>query len=393
MEAGAPLRLRTRGMAMKDGSMRIGKWAATAVVAAALAGFAPGPERGFAPGGAALAQSAPLGGTIQTLSDGSRIMTMPDGRRFLLPAPAPQTGSWPPAPTQVYAAPQGYAPPQGYAAPTYAAPAPAVYAAPTYAAPTYAAPTYAAPTYVAPTPSARPAAAPAPASAAPRMSTPSGGFAPSVLSGGPYTTSTHVSRRESDQSSGFNPADPSMYVTTQNGRTPVPPTIELNIAHATQEQPLWCWAAAAQQALGWANRGHAPAQCEIVARVHGLDAAACCADPKGVCNLTGEIPEIIQLIRSFGGKAETAPVPRQPKPIFDAVAKGQTMLIRLRPQPREQAVGIRHMIVVRGVEWFRMPNGRLQATLLYNDPLGDDQRGVAFDEIVGFFEQAMVASP
>jgi len=74
------------------------------------------------------------------------------------------------------------------------------------------------------------------------------------------------------------------------------------------------------------------------------------------------------------------------------VSTGDTLLIRLRPAPHDEAVGIRHMIVVRGIEWLRLPNNQLQATLLYNDPLGANERAVNFDEIEGFFEQALVIS-
>ncbi|MDD2867995.1 hypothetical protein [Neomegalonema sp.] len=346
--------------------MRIGKWAAAAAFSALAASFAPGGPGVVERGGVAQAQGyaqqgAPLGGTIHPLPDGQRLLVTPDGRRYLLP-PAPQAQQgWPPAPTPVTVAPPAWQ------APAWTPPQPVPTPAPR-------------PTYAAPAPAPAPNFSPIPGQTG-------------VAGRGAYTTSTHVSRRESDQSTGYRAGDPRMYANSSDGRTPVPPTIELNIAPSTQEESLWCWAAAAQQAVGWANRGRAPAQCEIVATVHGLDAAACCADPKSVCNVTGEIPEIIQLVRRFGGQAQTAPVPRTPREIQEAVAQNKAMLIRLRPQPREEAVGIRHMIIVRGLEWFRMPNGRIQAKLLYNDPLGDGQRAVDFDEIVGFFEQAMVVSP
>ncbi len=369
--------------------MRIGKWAAAAAVLALLAGATGVAGPGL---GEAQAQNvqygAPLGGTIHALPDGGRMLVAPDGRRFLLPpaAPVQQGGAWPPAPTVATVAPPHYVAPAP--APSYVAPAPAPNAG-GYSGPTYSLP-----------PStqehrsywpgrAAPSATPAPQPARNFSAIPGNN---GVANRGPYVSATHTSRRESDQSSGFQPGDPRMYAHSQDRRTPVPPTIELNIAPSQQEESLWCWAAAAQQAVGWANRGKAPAQCEIVAMVHGIDAAACCADPKGVCNVTGEIPEIIQLVRRFGGQAQNVAVPRTPKEVYDTISQNKTLLIRLRPQPREQAVGIRHMIVVRGVEWFRMPNGRIQAKLLYNDPLGEDQRAVDFDEILGFFEQAMVVS-
>ncbi len=170
-----------------------------------------------------------------------------------------------------------------------------------------------------------------------------------------------------------------------------PPAIEYHIPHIPQEEPLWCWAAAAQQAIGWVNKGRAPAQCAIVALAHGMDVQACCADREGICARTGEIPAIAKLVKKFGGEArELAIVPRDPKTVYDILARGETLLIRLRPAPHDEAVGIRHMIVVRGVEWLRLPNNQLQATLLYNDPLGAGERAVNFDEIEGFFEQALV---
>lgn len=172
-----------------------------------------------------------------------------------------------------------------------------------------------------------------------------------------------------------------------------PPAIEYQIPHIPQEEPLWCWAAAAQQAIGWVNNGRAPSQCAIVALAHGMDVQACCADREGICARTGEIPAIEKLVERFGGQArELATVPRDPKVIYDILRAGDTLLIRLRPAPHEEAVGIRHMIVVRGVEWLRLPNNQLQATLLYNDPLGAGERAVNFDEIEGFFEQALVIS-
>ena len=170
-----------------------------------------------------------------------------------------------------------------------------------------------------------------------------------------------------------------------------PPSIEYEIPHIPQEEPLWCWAAAAQQAIGWVNNGRAPAQCAIVAMAHGIDVETCCDDRKGVCARTGEIPAIADLVRRYGGQAaETATVPRKPQEVYDILQTGATLLIRLRPAPHDAAVGIRHMIVVRGIEWLRLPNGRLEATLFYNDPLGSGYRAVSFAEIEGFFEQALI---
>ena len=171
----------------------------------------------------------------------------------------------------------------------------------------------------------------------------------------------------------------------------IPRTVEYNIPHLPQEEQLWCWAAAAQQTIGWVNRGYAPTQCAIVALGHGLDIEKCCGDRRGICHRTGEIPTIERLIEGFGGYAEQmAIVPRDPKRIYDIVRGGATLLIRLRPQPHDAAVGIRHMIVVRGIEWDPLPNGKLSARLLYNDPLGSGYRSVSFESIVGFFEEALL---
>ena len=181
-----------------------------------------------------------------------------------------------------------------------------------------------------------------------------------------------------------------VYSSIADPNAPVPPGIDYNIPHLPQEEPLWCWAAAAQQAIGWVNRGRAPTQCAVVALAHGIDVDACCSDKEGICAKTGEIPQIAKLIKHFGGDAVEISVPRDPKLIYNLLQQGKTLLIRLRPDRGEDAIGIRHMIVVRGMEWLRFPNGRLVATLLYNDPLGDDQRAVTFDEIEPFFEQALM---
>ncbi len=198
-----------------------------------------------------------------------------------------------------------------------------------------------------------------------------------------------VSARASTASNPFTiPTRPSNAAYYQGA---TPPAIEYHIPHLPQEEPLWCWAAAAQQAIGWVNNGRAPAQCAIVALAHGISVEECCADRDGICAKTGEIPAIAKLVNRFGGQArELATVPRDPKQIYDILKQGDTLLIRLRPAPHDQAVGIRHMIVVRGIEWLRLPNNQLQATLLYNDPLGAGERAVNFDEIEGFFEQALL---
>lgn len=170
-----------------------------------------------------------------------------------------------------------------------------------------------------------------------------------------------------------------------------PAAIEYEIPHIPQEEPLWCWAAAAQQAIGWVNHGQAPAQCAIVAMAHGISAEDCCNDRDGICARTGEIPAIAALVRRYGGQAaEAATVPRDPMQVYEILQSGATLLIRLRPAPHDAAVGIRHMIVVRGIEWIRLPNGTLEATLFYNDPLGSGYRAVSFGEIEGFFEQALI---
>jgi len=171
----------------------------------------------------------------------------------------------------------------------------------------------------------------------------------------------------------------------------LPPTFEYNIPHLPQEEPLWCWAAAAQQAIGWVNKGYAPTQCAIVALANGIDVKTCCGDREGVCAKTGEIPAIGRLVSMFGGQAyELASVPRQAEQIQNIIENGQTLLIRLRPAPHAEAAGIRHMIVVRGIEWTVLPNQRKAANLLYNDPLGSGIRSVTLDSIVGFFEQALI---
>lgn len=171
----------------------------------------------------------------------------------------------------------------------------------------------------------------------------------------------------------------------------LPPTLEYNIPHLPQEEPLWCWAAAAQQAIGWVNKGYAPTQCAIVALAHGLNVKECCGDREGICARTGEIPAIGKLVSLFGGEAyELASVPRKAEQIHNIIRNGQTLLIRLRPAPHDQAAGIRHMIVVRGIEWTSDPSTRYGANLLYNDPLGSGIRSVSFDSIVGFFEQALI---
>ena len=243
--------------------------------------------------------------------------------------------------------------------------------------------------------------APAPKAIAPRRSTGGrfqviGGNA-EVADSSSYAPSSSFAPRDAQIELAAAKSDPFSIPTTVGSQpyyqNSTPPSIEYHIPHIPQEEPLWCWAAAAQQAIGWVNKGRAPSQCAIVALAHGLDVNECCADRKGICARTGEIPAIEILVERFGGEAtELAKVPRDPKTIYNILRQGDTLLIRLRPAPHDEAVGIRHMIVVRGIEWLRLPNNQLYATLIYNDPLGAGERAVNFDEIEGFFEQALVIS-
>jgi len=329
--------------------------------------------------------------------------------------------------TTAYAPPRSVALPQSRVAydapsPLYLPPAARVSAAPAPAAqPAVAmpAPTVA-PAYAAAPRQYSPAAVPpAPVIAAPEAETRAltirervavfGNEAPPQNSGGRQFRVIEVAEASPRQSGPFDAparkssaagvevatAEPFSIPTTSSG-TPyyqngTPPAIEYFIPHIPQEEPLWCWAAAAQQAIGWVNKGRAPAQCAIVALAHGLDVQECCNDREGICARTGEIPAIEKLVERFGGQAqELATVPRDPQVVYDILRRGDTLLIRLRPAPHDEAVGIRHMIMVRGIEWLRLPNNQLQATLLYNDPLGAGERAVNFDEIEGFFEQALV---
>jgi len=287
-------------------------------------------------------------------------------------------------------------------------PAPRAIAAPVVRTPVVTAPAYSPPAYSPPAYTAAPAASPAPQPLAsygkdlppPRTNrrfTAINETRVAELSKRPQQSAPEprtITRVSGQQ---ITTAEPFSIPTSSTGKPyylgSTPPAIEYHIPHIPQEEPLWCWAAAAQQAIGWVNKGRAPAQCAIVALAHGLDVQECCADREGICARTGEIPAIATLVERFGGEArELATVPRDPQTIYDILRKGDTLLIRLRPAPHDEAVGIRHMIVVRGIEWLRLPNNQLQATLLYNDPLGAGERAVNFDEIEGFFEQALVVS-
>ena len=164
----------------------------------------------------------------------------------------------------------------------------------------------------------------------------------------------------------------------------LPPPVDLPIQNIPQQTPVWCWAAVAQQIIH-ASRGPGatPPQCVLVARAYGQPPGPCCSNPQA-CSVTGQLPQIQQLIAEFGGRASSIERPADPMTVYHTLAAGKAIILAVRSSPYAG-----HVVVLRGMTWMPSPQGPYPV-LLINDPMAYYTQPVPFAQLAAAWESAIV---
>ena len=119
--------------------------------------------------------------------------------------------------------------------------------------------------------------------------------------------------------------------------------LDLGIQNIKQDMSNWCWVAAAQQVIFWAN-GSAPPQCAMVSLVANTHAQITCANPQAF-NQPATFQPISFLIGQFIGAPSSMNGPGSPQQVYQTLAAGRPIIMLV--QPGFSQVG--HFVVLRGV--------------------------------------------
>ena len=167
----------------------------------------------------------------------------------------------------------------------------------------------------------------------------------------------------------------------------LPPPVDIPIRDIPQENPVWCWVAVAQQII-MAIKGpnNTPPQCHLVAVANGAHPGFCCNGYNPACVTTGSIPQIQNLLARYGGRSSTYAPPTDPMTLYGTLASGRAVIVQLRT-----GQSITHVVVVRGMSFYRTPGG-VQPVLHVNDPMTFFTQPVPFAQIAQIWMSAIVVN-
>lgn len=174
----------------------------------------------------------------------------------------------------------------------------------------------------------------------------------------------------------------------------VPPPVDLGIQNISQQTQVWCWVAVVEQIAHWRAQTpipQSPHQCELVSRANNFQQPYCC-NPQGnqqlirACHRTGHTSEIIGLLNlTSGGYAALAP-PTDPMTLYNTLASGRPIIMQVKTSPYAG-----HVVVLRGMAWVNTPFG-VQPVLLINDPLAFFTQPVPFQQLLPYWQSAIVVN-
>lgn len=157
--------------------------------------------------------------------------------------------------------------------------------------------------------------------------------------------------------------------------------VDLGIQNIVQQQSNWCWAAAAQQIIFWAN-GSAPAQCVLVAQANNASANAVCSFP-GNANVPGHMQQIQYLIGQHVGAYSNLSGPGSANQVYQTIANNRPIIMLVNPGFSQ----VGHFVVIRAVGCSG-PNLRIRL----NDPLNYNgfQTTVSYQQIAPMWQGAII---
>lgn len=152
------------------------------------------------------------------------------------------------------------------------------------------------------------------------------------------------------------------------------------VPHLSQQTPVWCWVAAAQQIVAF-QRGlnHTPAQCVMVEASGGLPPGTCCVSANPVCVHAGNFVAVSNLISYYGGAISSYVLPSNPSVIYATLQQGRPILAQLA-----SGGGNTHVVVIRGMMLNPSP------LLIVNDPLQPNPIIIPFDNLAGVWMDGLV---
>ncbi|RBP53526.1 papain-like cysteine protease family protein [Arenicella xantha] len=166
----------------------------------------------------------------------------------------------------------------------------------------------------------------------------------------------------------------------------LPRPIDLRIQNISQQTPVWCWAAVAQQiVMSLQGVQGTPAQCSMVAIANNKPPQYCCSDFRR-CSVTGSLQQIQGLIAHFGGRYSSINPPADPMTIYNTLLAGRPIIMAVKTTPYAG-----HVVVIRGMKWINTRYGP-RAILLINDPLAFFSAEVDFQSIGPYWQAAIVVN-
>ena len=123
----------------------------------------------------------------------------------------------------------------------------------------------------------------------------------------------------------------------------LPPPVDIPIPNITQQTPVWCWAAVAQQIIAF-KQGSArtPAQCALVALSYATPPQYCCMAQQQ-CTTPGNLVQIQQLLWHFGGSVSSYARPTDPLTLYATLAQRKPIIMAIK-SPYSH---IGHVVVIR----------------------------------------------
>jgi Papain-like cysteine protease AvrRpt2 len=176
--------------------------------------------------------------------------------------------------------------------------------------------------------------------------------------------------------------------------TPQPPAqpVILNVPVVLQDTDEWCWLASAEMILQY--HGTSYEQCRIMEIGYRLPEGACCANAN-MCRVTGDWPQILAVLRMFGGVDGAVTGPLNPTALYYALSLGHPVIAKIR-----SGMTSMHAIVIRGIYFnyelvpdiYGRPTPQWVPHVMINDPTSFVPEDVYFAALARIWLGSLIAN-
>jgi len=169
------------------------------------------------------------------------------------------------------------------------------------------------------------------------------------------------------------------------------------IQNALQQNPMWCWAAVAEQTIAY-KKNISPKQCELVSQVSKAITTSCCENAS-ICNAPGTMQQIQAALNQFGIKHSiTLPI-TDPLALYNLLAQNHPVVLFLQSS---RIVG--HCVVITGMDFpgqsspisnsgfidVSSSSAAGQPMVYVNDPTSTYIQPLPFSTIVSLWSNAII---